>query len=189
MSELSHCFTLKFTGIARVLHTPVSIAIPAKEHTLQPKHQTRCIWDTGASGTVITQEVVDALGLKPTGITKVNTASETGKISNTFEIDLFLSDELVFENLTVTLGVICDGIDCLLGMDVIGTGDFSLTNLNGNTCMSFRYPSSHEIDFIQNPQFGKLKPKPIISPKTPGQNEPCPCGSGKKYKRCHGLSK
>jgi hypothetical protein len=22
---------------------------------------------------------------------------------------------------------------------------------------------------------------------TPGRNEPCPCGSGKKYKRCHGL--
>jgi len=21
----------------------------------------------------------------------------------------------------------------------------------------------------------------------PGRNEPCPCGSGKKYKRCHGL--
>ena len=21
-----------------------------------------------------------------------------------------------------------------------------------------------------------------------GRNDPCPCGSGKKYKRCHGLS-
>jgi SEC-C motif-containing protein len=24
------------------------------------------------------------------------------------------------------------------------------------------------------------------SPVTPGRNEPCPCGSGKKFKRCHG---
>jgi SEC-C motif domain protein len=23
---------------------------------------------------------------------------------------------------------------------------------------------------------------------TPGRNDPCPCGSGKKYKRCHGSS-
>jgi preprotein translocase subunit SecA len=21
-----------------------------------------------------------------------------------------------------------------------------------------------------------------------GRNEPCPCGSGKKYKKCHGMS-
>jgi uncharacterized protein YecA (UPF0149 family) len=27
-------------------------------------------------------------------------------------------------------------------------------------------------------------PKPASS--TPGRNDPCPCGSGKKYKKCHG---
>ena len=27
---------------------------------------------------------------------------------------------------------------------------------------------------------------PIIVPKTPGRNDPCPCGSGKKYKNCCG---
>ena len=26
----------------------------------------------------------------------------------------------------------------------------------------------------------------IVKDKTPGRNEPCPCGSGKKYKKCHG---
>ncbi len=28
------------------------------------------------------------------------------------------------------------------------------------------------------------KPKPSRAPTTPGRNEPCPCGSGKKFKRC-----
>jgi len=28
--------------------------------------------------------------------------------------------------------------------------------------------------------------EPVRSPKKPGRNEPCPCGSGKKYKRCCG---
>jgi preprotein translocase subunit SecA len=32
---------------------------------------------------------------------------------------------------------------------------------------------------------GKAKPTPAKSKKT-GPNEPCPCGSGKKYKKCHG---
>ena len=27
---------------------------------------------------------------------------------------------------------------------------------------------------------------PVTATKEPGRNEPCPCGSGKKYKRCHG---
>jgi len=26
----------------------------------------------------------------------------------------------------------------------------------------------------------------LRKPEVPGRNEPCPCGSGKKYKRCHG---
>ena len=26
--------------------------------------------------------------------------------------------------------------------------------------------------------------QPIIKQKEPGRNDPCPCGSGKKYKKC-----
>ena len=39
------------------------------------------------------------------------------------------------------------------------------------------------------PQSGPVdsKPQPIVNagPKV-GRNDPCPCGSGKKYKNCHG---
>ena len=36
---------------------------------------------------------------------------------------------------------------------------------------------------------GMVKPKPIVreEPKV-GRNEPCPCGSGKKYKKCCGAA-
>jgi uncharacterized protein len=27
---------------------------------------------------------------------------------------------------------------------------------------------------------------PIRKAPEPGRNDPCPCGSGKKYKKCHG---
>ena len=30
------------------------------------------------------------------------------------------------------------------------------------------------------------KSKTIVKEKTPGRNDPCPCGSGKKYKKCCG---
>jgi hypothetical protein len=29
-------------------------------------------------------------------------------------------------------------------------------------------------------------PKPYVAPNKPGRNDPCPCGSGKKYKKCCG---
>jgi preprotein translocase subunit SecA len=31
-----------------------------------------------------------------------------------------------------------------------------------------------------------IKQMPVTVEKMPGRNEPCPCGSGKKYKQCHG---
>ncbi|MGD8320463.1 MAG: preprotein translocase subunit SecA [Gemmatimonadota bacterium] len=33
---------------------------------------------------------------------------------------------------------------------------------------------------------GERKQQPIHVEKEPGRNDPCPCGSGKKYKKCHG---
>jgi SEC-C motif-containing protein len=48
--------------------------------------------------------------------------------------------------------------------------------------------------FRKNPETGgwwfvdevKTKKEPIVLGKQPGRNDPCPCGSGKKYKKCHG---
>jgi preprotein translocase subunit SecA len=33
----------------------------------------------------------------------------------------------------------------------------------------------------------KAKPQPVHVEKKVGRNDPCPCGSGKKYKNCHGV--
>ena len=30
------------------------------------------------------------------------------------------------------------------------------------------------------------RPQPYVAEKIPGRNDPCPCGSGKKFKNCHG---
>jgi preprotein translocase subunit SecA len=35
---------------------------------------------------------------------------------------------------------------------------------------------------------GPTTPKTQISTDKVGRNDPCPCGSGKKYKRCHGAA-
>ncbi|MBO7605782.1 MAG: SEC-C domain-containing protein [Elusimicrobiaceae bacterium] len=40
---------------------------------------------------------------------------------------------------------------------------------------------------IREQEYGTVKP--IVKNKEPGRNDPCPCGSGKKYKKCCGANK
>ncbi len=35
-----------------------------------------------------------------------------------------------------------------------------------------------------NCTYARPKEKPFVAPDEPGRNDPCHCGSGKKYKRC-----
>ena len=44
----------------------------------------------------------------------------------------------------------------------------------------------HEIDHLNGITIHdrENKPQPLIHKKSVGRNEPCPCGSGKKYKKC-----
>jgi preprotein translocase subunit SecA len=37
-----------------------------------------------------------------------------------------------------------------------------------------------------SPAAEPIEQKPIVNTSTVNRNDPCPCGSGKKYKRCHG---
>ena len=43
---------------------------------------------------------------------------------------------------------------------------------------------SGENDYIDPSE--QIKQEPIRVEKAPGRNDLCPCGSGKKYKHCHG---
>ena len=36
---------------------------------------------------------------------------------------------------------------------------------------------------------GGLRPQPVRAEPTPGRNDPCPCGSGRKFKVCHGAAR
>lgn len=177
-----HTFTLKAPGIANCLHSPIDIAIPSinTPYNQIQKFSTRGIWDTGATNTVITKNVVNQLGLKETGKVYTNTASEKNKLVSVYTVDIYLKPNLRVKAVQVSEGTIVDGIDCLIGMDIIGLGDFSITNFNKQTTMSFRIPSLHEIDYnaaLSGNKSGSSDTKV-------GRNDTCPCGSGKKYKNC-----
>ena len=68
-------------------------------------------------------------------------------------------------------------------MDIITIGDFALTHADGNSTVSFRVPSARTIDYVKEIEDINLR---MSKKKKIGRNDPCYCGSGKKYKHCHG---
>ena len=185
-------FTTKYKGIARVLLNEVYIA-QAINLSSVPKSPSpekfgakkfNAIWDTGATNTVITQKVVSDCSLKPIGMTKVQTAKGESS-SSVYFASIFLPNRVAIPQLRVTEGIIAGDAEVLIGMDIISHGDFAVTNKDGKTIFSFRLPSIERIDFVEQTQSVAAPQISKPSPKV-GRNDPCPCGSGKKYKKCCG---
>ena len=121
-----------------------------------------------------------ALGLIPTGKVISNHAQGQSTV-NTYLVNLYLPNNLVIPNVRVTECADTNTFGVIIGMDVITTGDFSITNVGGKTVVTFRMPSIKMLDYVleahetQNKVFAKVQ-----------RNDPCPCGNGKKFKNCHG---
>ena len=106
------------------------------------------LWDTGSSMSVISSKLAEELNLKE--VSKVYANSAGGKYkANNYVISISLPNKLNIENILVSSGTLGNGIDILIGMDIIGLGDFAISNVNNKTVFSFRFPSSKVIDFVK----------------------------------------
>jgi len=126
-------FTVEYQGHVNSLQTKCGVSKHfdqnlSKEKTPEIENFTG-IWDTGATNSVISKNVIDKLGLIPTGIGKVHHAG-------------------------------------------------------GESIVNTYLPSTRDFDFVK--EYNDMYHKPLVKDKIPGRNDPCHCGSGKKYKNCHG---
>ncbi len=165
--KLKHlAFTYRYNGLARELVTDAQIAVnPIFPKLNYQPFPVKCIWDTGASNCVITPNIIKQLKLPPTG--QATTIGVHGsKVVNTYIVDIILPNKVKFEKVTVTEGSIGGGsIDLLIGMDIIATGDFSVTSINKKTTLSFRWPSFNEIDYVPETDKFNLKMTPGLQRK------------------------
>lgn len=106
------------------------------------------IWDTGATGSVITQAVIDKCGLAPTGVTNVHGVHGISA-AETYLVNIGLPNSVMFPGVLVTKGELPSGAEMLIGMDIIGAGDFAVTNAQGLTKFSYRTPPVEHIDFVE----------------------------------------
>lgn len=180
-------FTKEFTVIERSIKTPCRVCIPFDLSIpvyQRPKlHEFTGLWDTGASHTVISKNVVSRLGLHPTGFIKTFHAQGVSDNVPTYLLSIILPNSVIFPSLRVSEGDL-NGCDLLIGMDIIQKGDFSVTCSKGVTKFSFQLPSTHDHDF-EKEVYDELH-TPAKSESIPRPNDPCPCGSEKKYKKCCG---
>ena len=108
----------------------------------------KALWDTGASNSCISRSVIDTLKLIPTGSEIVTTPSGAAIM------DVFLVDIELPNNITVTNVPVCgseigeQGLEILIGMDIIRLGSFAVSNYNGHPAFTFRVPSNRKIDFV-----------------------------------------
>lgn len=170
-------FTTISSGLCKQLINEATI-----EYNTESLHINKALWDTGATGTSISMDVVNKLHMIPIGKQKIHTPSGE-KTVNQYMINVTLSNNVKIANLVVFDSEIGNqGIDMLIGMDIISYGDFSVSNYQGQTYFSFRVPSQSHINYVQMLE----NMKPISTSKKTYPNELCPCGSGKKYKHCCG---
>lgn len=143
----------------RVLLTKVGVCEPVTQEEAMARQiklaSYWAIWDTGATHSAITKRVADELGLKPTGVVEVRYGN--GKaLTNTYLVNIAPPNRVMVGQVRVTEAQLIpdDNVSddkqpqLLIGMDIIGMGDFAVTNVNEKTTLSFRVPSVKEIDFI-----------------------------------------
>ncbi|MDE0514041.1 MAG: retropepsin-like aspartic protease [Gammaproteobacteria bacterium] len=155
-----HSFTNRYNGISKVLTsecgvhsalegiTPDSLVATATggDAPLEIRRYT-AIWDTGATNTSITQKVASECGLIPVGTSVVHHANGSGTV-DVYLASIFLPNGVVVPEINVNQAVL-KGADVLIGMDIMGLGDFAVSNYKGSTQFSFRMPSMLHFDFTE----------------------------------------
>jgi len=76
------------------------------------------------------------------------------------------------------------------GVDEYGMARSARSDLPGSAAAMAGLPAAAGLDpralQTNRGEDGERKHQPVTATKEPGRNDPCPCGSGKKYKKCHG---
>jgi predicted aspartyl protease len=180
-----HAFTTKSNGRLREIITEIGVSLPFIEDNIDKSDdrilRTKALWDTGATNCVVTKQTAKNLNLKPISVSKVSHADGVS-LANVYLVNVYLPNNLVIPTVRVTECADNSGnFGVIIGMDVITMGDFSITNSEDKTTVSFRIPSIKTIDYVQEAdEIIKSKFKHV------GRNDLCPCGSNLKYKNCHG---
>ncbi|MDO5331456.1 MAG: retroviral-like aspartic protease family protein [Bacillota bacterium] len=141
---MAKAFITKYNGISRVLQNEVTIK------GNESGKKVLATWDTGATGSVITERLARELNLVSYGKSQSFGIGGT-VINNVYLVDVELPGSVNISGVRVSGSQELDnaGFDVLIGMDIIGCGDFAVSNYNNQTSFTYRIPSVGLIDFVK----------------------------------------
>ena len=144
-----------FTTVSKVIANRLQNEVTVKNN--EHSNKVLALWDTGATITCISDDLVSKLNLISTGKMTIKTPSGS-KIVNTYLISIILPNTVEIKDVMVCDSDIGDqGIDILIGMNIINLGDLAVTNHFGQTIFTFRIPSYGAIDFVKQAQLHNIR--------------------------------
>lgn len=135
--------TITYPSLQERITTPVIV----QSHKKVIK--VNALWDTGSNRTYISDTLADTLQLQADGIKTTITSGGDIK-SHLYNITLHLNNFISFTVCAPSYPNTVSNADVVIGMDIIGQGDFAITNTNGHTTFSFRTPSQEEVRFSED---------------------------------------
>ena len=134
-------FTKKFKNVEDRILIDTTISF------LKNKMKSNTLIDTGATISCISKDVVKTLKLQPIGVDRGSTPSGTA-IVNKYLIDISFKKNMIFKNIFVLESEIGNqGIDLLVGMDILNKNDIMISNYDNHTQFSLRYPVNGNLEF------------------------------------------
>ena len=120
-----HAFTIEYPKKQKAIITSCKISAPLGP-SMAP-YTGNALWDTGATSTVINTKVSKYLSLVSIG-KMVARGINSKSALNHYIVTIELPNGVIANNLGVLETNLGDNIDVLVGMDIIGQGDFSICN-------------------------------------------------------------
>lgn len=129
-------FTFKSKGILDRIVTPCIVDMSDyKTNSENAKETVKALWDTGSTVTVLSELLVDKMGLIPSDISRVSGWDGKPITTNTYNIDILL-DDIKIEFINAVRGPL-KNVDMIIGMDVLSQGNLRITHPEYSTLLEF----------------------------------------------------
>ena len=182
-------YTYAYNGVVNQLLIDCAITKPS-EDIANVAQNIKALWDTGAEMTCISSALVESLSLKPEDTTKITGAENKPFDANVYSVQLVMGRFVIPHLRVAELSMDNKSHDIIIGMDVIGRGDLTITNYDRKTCLTFRQPSIETVNYVDEiDMFNRCVTKHNVNVAHHIKSDKCACGSGKSFINCHGQSK
>ena len=139
-----HAFTISYDRQVKRLFTSAGVlpVFTNGDTAVVTPIKAKAVWDTGAVFTCIRPALFQHIELPLLGAIGLKTITGIGgKIeAPAILVNLFITSTLIIEGCPAFIVDLPKSIDILIGMDIIGMGDFAVCNANNKTSFSFAMP-------------------------------------------------